>query len=128
VSNGHNTLSGVDQRSLAARRYREIIVDVVNDMGGNDNVTAQQLMLVRRASGINLLCEEIETRVVNGETVAPQTVQRYAMLARTQATVLRDLGLQRRARDVTPIPDAHDYLDPNSTVLDGVSNHDQEEK
>ena len=88
---------------------------MVNDLGGNDNVTAQQLMLVRRASGINLLCEQIETKVVNGETVAPQTVQRYAMLARTQATVLRDLGLQRRARDVTPVPNAHEYLDADQS-------------
>jgi hypothetical protein len=40
--------------------YQEIIVDCVN--GGADNVSNMQLVLVRRASDLSLLCEHGSNR------------------------------------------------------------------
>jgi hypothetical protein len=65
---------------------------------GNDP-TAGQKQLVQRAAVISAVCEDFETRFLLGE---PFELPEYLVAANCLRRVLATLGLERKARDVTP--------------------------
>lgn len=90
-------LAGVDGRSLMARRFREIFTGIESDLGGD--LTEAQRHLVARAATLAIWCEERESELgEGGEFDAPA----YATISNALRRLLSDLGLERRARDVTP--------------------------
>lgn len=106
VSNGTDVLPGVDGRSLVARRYRDIAAQIIADMGGIDRCSEAKLQLVRRFSAVAVLAEQMEARLARGETV---DVAEFSALASTAVRIAQRIGLERRARDVTP--SLRDYLE-----------------
>ena len=94
---GAIALEGVDGRSWGARRYRELVADLVEHLGGE--VTAPQEALIRRAGQLQVWCEEQEAVFARNE---PFDVALYTTAANALRRLLVDLGLERKARDVTP--------------------------
>ena len=94
---GAAMLLGVDGRSLMARRYREIVTSIEADLGGD--LTEAQRHLMARAATLAIWCEERETELANG---AEFDAGQYATIANSLRRLLTDLGLERRARNVTP--------------------------
>lgn len=95
--NASFSLAGVDGRSLMARRFREIVTGIEMDLGGD--LTEAQRHLVARSATLAIWCEERETELgEGGEFDATQ----YATISNALRRLLSDLGLERRARDVTP--------------------------
>lgn len=94
---GAIVLAGVDGRSMMARRFREITTTIEDDLG--EDLTEAQRHLVARAATLACWCEERETELANGEQFdAPE----YATISNALRRLLSDLGLERKARDVTP--------------------------
>ena len=95
------TLNQLDGRTFASRRARELIANIENDLGGSDAMTEGLRQLVQRAAVLGALIEANETAWLAGDTVDLNT---YFMAVNSQRRILTTLGLDRRAKDVTPDP------------------------
>ena len=96
-------LAGVDGRSMMARRFREIVTGIESDLGGD--LTEAQKHLTARAATLACWCEDREGELANGQEF---DASQYSAVTNTLRRLLSDLGLERRARDVTP--DLHQFL------------------
>lgn len=95
--NASFALAGVDGRSLMARRFREIFCGIESDLGGD--LSEAQRHLVARAATLAIWCEQREAELGEGGEFDAGA---YATIANALRRLLSDLGLERRARDVTP--------------------------
>ena len=68
-------------------------------MGGLDRCSEVRLGLVRRLAATTVQAEMLEARMVNGEAIDIATL---CTLASTTVRLSQRLGLERRARNVTP--------------------------
>ena len=97
ISNGTRLfIDGLDGRSALARRYR--------DLGGADVISEAQRAIIRRAASLCVWCEAVEVRLAAGEEIE---ITPYTTAANSLRRLLVDIGLERRARDVTPSLDAY---------------------
>lgn len=94
----------VDGRTLPARRYRSVCSDIASDLGGDP--TAGQWLIIQRAAGLAVQCELLDAAILSGEAV---DVASYTTLTNSLVRTLKTLGLERRAKDVSPAAtiDAH---------------------
>lgn len=93
---GRITLTGVDGRSQMARRYREIHAQIEADMGGD--MSEAQRAIASRAVTLAVWCESAEAELAQGGEFS---VQEYATVANAMRRLLCDLGLERKAKDIT---------------------------
>jgi hypothetical protein len=99
VSNGRDLLPDIDGRSVIARRYRDIASAVLADQGGPDLCSEARQQLIRRFAAAAVLAEQLESRLANGEEI---DIAAHATLSSTLVRLAQRIGLDRRARDVTP--------------------------
>ena len=98
VSNGSACfLDGVDGRSILARRYRDILRQLISDIGGDPSEA--QSIIAKRAATLATWCELCEARMAKGEDL---NIQEFTTATNALRRLLADLGLERLARDVTP--------------------------
>lgn len=90
-------LAGVDMRTSGGRRFKELCADLVDHLG--DDTTAPQFAIIRRAAALAVWCEQAEADQAQGKEL---DVAAYTTATNTLRRLLSDLGLERRARDVTP--------------------------
>src|SRR5688572_27800668 len=111
ISNGTAILAGVDHRGPEMRRLKDLVADLASDLGGEDRLSTQERILLRRAAMLTLQCELYESHWAqgwadNGGTVANRhALQNYQTCANTLRRLLLALGLDRRMHDVTPTLD-----------------------
>ena len=98
VTNHKDLLPGLDGRSATARRFRDLVNAFVADMGGLDRCSEVRLGLVRRLAATTVQAEMLEARMV-GDAFDIATL---CTLASTTVRLSQRLGLERRARNVTP--------------------------
>lgn len=103
VSNGKDVLPGVDGRSLIARRYYDILAELSGDQGGGMSEARKQLC--RRFAAASVLAEQMEARMARGEKI---DLAEHALLSSTLVRLASRIGVDRRARNVTPA--LKDYL------------------
>jgi hypothetical protein len=97
VSNGSAMLPDVDGRSAIARRYRDVLNELISDLGGDPS--GAQSAIARRASALCVVCEQAEAEMVAGGVL---DLAEFTTAANSLRRLLSDLGLERRARDITP--------------------------
>ncbi len=101
ISNGRELFLGdVDGRSREARRFRDIYASLVQHLGGENEITEAERHLAKRAASLCVWCEVEEGKLAaeSGDfDVGP-----YTTGVNSLRRLLADLGLGRRARDVTP--------------------------
>jgi hypothetical protein len=115
VTNHKDLLPGLDGRSASARRFRDLVNAFVADMGGLDRCSEIKLGLVRRLAATTVAAEQLESRMVNGESV---DISQLCTLASTTVRISQRLGLERKQRDVTP--SLQSYLTNRSSITDDV--------
>jgi hypothetical protein len=93
-------LATIDQRSVAARRWRDVYDQIAADLGGDPSMA--QMQLVRRAATIAVQCEVIEASIATGEMMDVKTMNVYGQMADRLGRCLQRLGIKRVPRDVTP--------------------------
>jgi hypothetical protein len=96
-------LQGVDMRTHGGRRFKELCADLVAHLC--DDPTAPQFAIIRRAAALGVWCEQAEADQAQGKEL---DVAAYTTATNTLRRLLSDLGLERRALDVTP--DLRDYI------------------
>lgn len=106
VTNGHDILPGVDQRSTHARRYRDLISLIVADQGGLDRMSESRLQLIRRFAAQSVQAEAMEADLANGKTI---DVAQHSLLCSTLVRLAQRIGIDRRAKNITPT--LRDYLE-----------------
>jgi hypothetical protein len=110
------TLDHLDQRTAAARAARSLVDHLTSDLGGDDQLSAGERELVKRAALCGAIVADFEARWVAGQ---PVELNEYLAAVNVQRRVLATLGLQRRAKDVSP--SLREYLDahPDGQEVDG---------
>lgn len=106
VGNGKDLLAGVDGRSTTMRRYKEIFGALVVDMGGDPSEA--RVIIGRRASTLAVWCEAAEADLANGKDI---NIAEFTTACNALRRLLTDLGLERKARDITP--SLADYIGQN---------------
>src|SRR6266516_2817607 len=89
----------LDQRSAWMRRLRDLIKSHQSDLGGVENISTAELVLIRRASMLCLQLEMMESRwqfQAGGEASTKQ-IDTYQRTVGALRRLLETLGLQRRA-------------------------------
>jgi hypothetical protein len=109
VTNGSALLHGVDGRNVWVRRCKDVIASHLSDFGGPDNTSAAERSIIRRASVITVELERLESRFALAGEASADDLDLYQRTAGNLRRLLEAVGLQRRARDVTP-PSVEDYV------------------
>jgi hypothetical protein len=95
----------LDRDGPTIRRFRDLLIRIVNDLGGEAELSEGQIQLARRCAWISAQCELLEQRAEPG---TPFDLTIYSMLTSHLTRTLSVLGLKRQPRDVTPT--LADYL------------------
>jgi hypothetical protein len=101
-----------------ARRFRDLLVLHTNDLGGADVVSAAEAAIVRRAATLIVELERMETKFASNGEASPADLETYQRCANTMRRLLEAVGLQRRARDITPSLD--EYLEHKSRRMEAA--------
>jgi hypothetical protein len=115
LTNGSKTLPDTDGRLRIARRFRDIATAILVDQGGAELCSESRRQLIRRFSAACVLAEDLEGRLARGEEI---DVERHALLCSTLTRLAQRIGIDRRARNVTPA--LRDYLEESGTVVSEV--------
>jgi hypothetical protein len=98
-------LPGIDGRSAWVRRCKDIIAAHLSDV---PDASAAERAIIRRASVLIVELERMERAFALAGEADPVTLDLYGRVAGNMRRLLESVGLQRRARDVTP-PDPLTY-------------------
>jgi hypothetical protein len=97
VSNGSTLfLETVDGRSALARRYRDILGQIISDLGGDPSEA--QSLIARRAATLGVWCEQAEAEMAGGKDLDIAT---FTTASNALRRMLQTLGIERTARNVT---------------------------
>jgi hypothetical protein len=101
VSNGNRLFAPetVDGRSVAARRFHDILQQIHADLGGIDRLSEGERQLCRRAATMSMHCELMEAEAVAGRAF---DIDCFGQLTDRLGRCFQRLGLERRSLDVTP--------------------------
>ena len=107
VTNGSALLLGVDGRSAWIRRCRDVIAAHLSDMGGEDNTSAAERSIIRRASVMTVELERLESKFAQAGEASACDLDLYVRAAGNLRRLLESVGIERRAKNV---PTLSDYL------------------
>src|SRR5262249_30135299 len=82
-----------------ARRFRDVLAEIVSARGGADLLSEGQRQLARRAATISIACERMEGEAAAG---TPIDLEAYGKLTDRLGRTFQRLGLERKPRDVGP--------------------------
>jgi hypothetical protein len=99
VTNGGRVFVEADQRGPWTRRFRDILSQIVSDLGGADILSEGQRQIARRAATLSIACERLEGEIATGKDV---DLEQYGQLTDRLGRCFNRLGLKRQARDVGP--------------------------
>ena len=117
ITNGKSLFpKEVDQRTLYYRRFRDLIDLLSADLGGVDRLSTSEMALVRTASTHMTALEQLEMKFALAEGKATNDdLMLYQTLSNSLRRLLKELGIKRKPRDVTPAS-PRDYL--RSRIID----------
>src|SRR5262249_4794847 len=109
VTSGRQLFVNGDANSAWSRRFHDLVVGHVADLGGADLLSEAQFSLIRRAAAIECELERLDARLSLGD---PVDMDSYSRVAGHLRRMFETLGLKRVARDVTlsPISELDRYL------------------
>jgi hypothetical protein len=95
-------LAGIGNK-IWSRRCRDVVDELVTSLGGEENVSAQEYSLVRRAAALTCELERIEIKFALSDEALPNTLDLYGRTSSTLRRLFETLGLERRARNVSEV-------------------------
>lgn len=105
LTNGKDILPGIDGRSVVARRYHDLVAQLVADAGGAERLSEVRAQLIRRFAALAVQAEAMEAQLASGQ---PIDLGEHALVSSTLVRISTRLGIERRAREITPR--LQDYL------------------
>jgi len=106
ITNGSALLPGVDGRSAWVRRCKDVIAAHLSDI---PDASAAERSIIRRAAVLTTELERLEKQFALAGEADAETLDLYGRTAGNLRRLLEAVGLQRRARDVSP-PSVAEYL------------------
>ena len=103
ITNG-KLLPGIDQRSAWVRRCKDVIAQHLSDLGGEDNTSAAERSIIRRAAVLTTELERMEVSFATSDA-SPDEIDLYARASSNLRRLLESIGLKRRAREVNSLED-----------------------
>jgi hypothetical protein len=94
ISNRSRLLPGVDGRSAAARRFRDICSAYEAEAGGNP--TEVERDLIRQAAGLTLRAEHLQAALVRGEDISNDELVRISSTAKRLLEAIRSKADKRK--------------------------------
>jgi len=91
------TLDDIDARTAAYHRFKELVDGYTSDVGGDPSTA--QAAIIQRAVSLQVWCEDQEASYA---ATGDLDVSTFTTATNTLRRLLTDIGLERRARDVTP--------------------------
>lgn len=104
ITNGSAFLPNIDHRSPWVRRARDLVALYLSDLGGFDNTSEGERSIVRRIAVMTVEIERMELRMATSDEPSDRLIDMYIRSSGNLRRMLETIGLQRRARDVTPHP------------------------
>ena len=98
VTSGRKLFVQGDPNSAWSRRYHDLVVRHIGDLGGREVLSEAQLSLVRRAAGLECELESMEGKLSQGEEI---NLDAYGRAASHLRRLFEVLGVERKCRDVT---------------------------
>ena len=98
VTNGRTLLAGVDGRSAGARRYRDVLAEVMEQTGRRNEA------LCRRYASLVMQSETLDAKIASGETVATDEVVKLSGELRRVMSRLGLIGGDEEPGDPPPLP------------------------
>jgi hypothetical protein len=98
VTNAVELLANIDGRSALARRYRDILAQVIADQG-DTGISETQMQLIRRFCASAIMAEAIEAELVEGRKV---NIKKHALLSSTMVRLANKIGVQIQAKTIGP--------------------------
>lgn len=105
VTNGRRLHVVAPGDTAWARRFRDVLGEIISDMG-RDGLSEGQRQLARRCATIAIACERMEGEAAAGNEIDLDT---YGTLTDRLGRCFQRLGLKRQAQDVMP-PTVEAYL------------------
>jgi hypothetical protein len=102
VSNGTRLHAEADGRTIWSRRFRDLVLGHISDLGGRSVLSEAQIALIKRAATLEVELERMEGKLSQGENV---DLDKYGRATGNLRRVLESLGLERRPRDITTLSD-----------------------
>jgi hypothetical protein len=107
-------LDRIDGRSALARRYRDVLAQLVAALDGAP--TDAQAMLCRRAATLSVWCEQAESDMAGG---AALDISTYNTSSNTLRRTLAELGLVKPRTAPTPKPEPKTRNPRQNCVVNG---------
>lgn len=82
-----------------SRRFRDVLAEIISDIGGADILSEGQRQIARRCATIAIACEKMEGEAAAGNAI---DLDAYGTLTDRLGRAFQRLGLKRHAKDVTP--------------------------
>jgi hypothetical protein len=101
ITSGRQQFINGDSNSAWARRFHDIVVGLVSDAGGRDQLSEAEFAIAKRAAGLMCECERFEAHLSRGDHI---DLDRYGRAASHARRLLESLGFQRRARTINDDP------------------------
>jgi hypothetical protein len=86
-----------DGRSASYRRFKDVLEQILADLGGSDILSEGKRQLCRRAATLSIMAESMECDAVGNK---PFDIDLYGQLTDRLGRCLQRLGLERVARPV----------------------------
>ena len=99
VTNGRSYFVEADGRGPWARRWRDVLAEIISDLSGPEGLSEGQRQLARRCATISIACEKMEGQAAEGIEI---DLDGYGQLTDRLGRALQRLGLKRQARDIGP--------------------------
>src|SRR5947207_885209 len=93
------TRAQLDGRTSAAKAFDKLVADIEADLGGRDQLSAIELVLIEAFAGVAVMLQHLNTRLALGQEI---DLSQHALAVSSMVRVASRLGLRRRARDLTP--------------------------
>jgi hypothetical protein len=81
-----------------SRRFRDVLAEIVSDLGGADRLSEGQRQLARRCATLSIACEKMEGEAAAG---TPIDLDLYGTMTDRLGRTFQRVGLERQCRDVT---------------------------
>ena len=88
-ANGTRLLEGIDGRSPAGRRYRDLVESFASDLGGLKALSEAGRSLIRQAASVTIRAEQLQAAIVRGEAVDNDELIRLSNTSRRLLSAIR---------------------------------------
>jgi len=100
-------LTTIDKRSSLSTLLRRRLGQLLDDMGGEENLSYAQRSLARRAIFLEALIQQSEEKAANGVEIEPT---QHASLINSLIALYGRIGIERKVKDVV---DLTEYIEAN---------------